>query len=77
MIYNYEYFSVQPLPLKKGRKTIEYEVVSNSSGARLAILKWYGPWRQYCFFPMEGTIWNRGCLNDINATITLIMSERK
>ena len=46
-------------------KTKIYEVISKASGNSLGAIKWYGPWRQYCFFPYELTIWNDACLKDI------------
>ena len=34
-------------------------------GTLLGSIKWYPQWRQYCFFPMNNTLHNAGCLNDI------------
>jgi len=36
---------------------------------RLGIIKWYSRWRQYAFFPDNGTIFNKECLNDIQSYI--------
>ena len=38
----------------------------------LGIVKWYGPWRQYCFFPGNNTIFNKGCMDDIKDFINKI-----
>ena len=43
----------------------------------LGSIEWYGPWRQYCFSPRSGTVFNKGCLEDINAYIKQLMDERK
>jgi hypothetical protein len=43
----------------------------------LAVIKWYGPWRQYCFYPMPETIWNKGCMEDVQTVIKALMDERK
>jgi len=59
------YFEVFELPLKPGRKTVEYAVLSINSGECLGSIKWYGAWRQFCFYPEPFTIWNHGCLDDI------------
>ena len=40
-------------------------------------IKWFGKWRQYCFYPNGNTIWNVNCLNDVNSVITKLMEERK
>ncbi len=36
-------------------------------GSSLGEVKWYGSWRQYCFFPESDTVWNATCLKDIQA----------
>lgn len=51
--------------ISEKQKTNIYEVVSKSSGIRLATILWYGSWRQYVLEPEEFTIWNDGCLTDI------------
>ncbi|MFA5151484.1 MAG: hypothetical protein WC554_02875 [Clostridia bacterium] len=47
------------------RKTKTFEVKSKSSRYILAVIRWYAPWRQYCFFPMFDTVFNNTCLLDI------------
>ena len=44
-------------------------VWSKKSGDRLGIIKWYSRWRQYAFFPENGTLFNTDCLNDIQSYI--------
>ena len=51
--------------IEKKPKTKVIGVWSKRSSDRLGIIKWYGPWRQYAFFPETGTIFNVECLNDI------------
>lgn len=43
-------------------KTKTWDVVSLSSGSRLGRVKWYGPWRQYVFYPDRDTLWNHACM---------------
>jgi hypothetical protein len=57
-------------------KTKVYSVDSRSQGARLGLLKWYGPWRQYTLMPEPDTVWNKTCLLDITAFIDGLMRER-
>jgi len=52
-------------PIEQKPKTKVIGVYSKRSGDRLAIIKWYGAWRQYAFFPENKTIFNVECLNDI------------
>ena len=66
-ITTYKYFEVHEEPLRKGRKTSNHYIINLSSGALLGEIKWYGAWRQYCFFPSPSadTVWSTGCLDDI------------
>lgn len=72
-----EFKLVQKLP-----KTAIYAVISKSSGKRLGTIRWYGPWRQYVFIPINvgpimETTWSRGCLQQIQDFIDELMEERK
>lgn len=58
------------------RKTKTIMVTSKNKLDVLGIIEWYGPWRQYCFWPVYGTVFNKGCLEDINKYITELMRER-
>ena len=72
----YEYFRVVRMPREPGRKTDVYEVVSREE-TFLGTLQWYGPWRQYCFFPEYDTVWSAGCLRDVQAFLDGLAEERK
>jgi hypothetical protein len=43
----------------------------------LGEIKWYRAWRQYTFYPVGNTVWNRQCLDDIITYINNLMDERK
>ena len=58
-------------------KTNVYAVVSRSSTDGLGFIKWYAPWRQYCFFPHSETVWAKNCLNEVNIFIEELMNERR
>lgn len=58
-------------------KTGIWLLYSNSQGEGLGFIKWYAPWRQYCFFPMKETIWSKGCLIEINDYIDQLMQAHK
>lgn len=55
---------------KKGRTSV-WAVVNIKSGTTLGLIKWYGPWRQYCFLPTSHLelVFSSGCLDDINKFI--------
>ncbi len=46
-------------------KTSVWECKNAKSGTVLGIVKWYGPWRQYCYFPTVQAVYSAGCLNDM------------
>ena len=50
-------------------KTEIWNVLSKSSGFNLGLIKWYSPWRQYCFFPSSNCVFNNKCLDDIQKMI--------
>ena len=60
--YKYIHFVV----IKELKKTKIYGCYNNNSSEKLGEVKWYGPWRQYCYFPTVQAIYSTGCLNDIN-----------
>ena len=58
-------------------KTETHAVESRGHGNVLGFVKWYGPWRQYCFYSEEGCVFNDGCLQDIAAYSSELMQERR
>lgn len=57
--------------------TSVWDCLNNTSVFTLGMIKWYPGWRQYCFMPIGKTVFNKGCLEDINDFITQLMDERK
>ena len=58
-------------------KTSVFAVMTKDQEVTLGIIKWYAPWRQYCFIPDDNTIYSKGCMTDINDFITRLMDMRK
>ena len=58
-------------------KTEIWNVLSKSSGFIIGQIKWYGPWRQYCFFPSPFSVFNPECLSHIINFIKELMAARK
>ncbi len=57
-------------------KTEIWNIISKSSEFILGRIKWYGPWRQYCFFPSPRTVFNPACMIDIQKMIKELMANR-
>jgi hypothetical protein len=70
---SYLTFGARPSPTGK---TKIVSVCSRSSGELLGEIRWFGRWRQYCFYPERGTIFNHGCMGDICAHIEGLRQAR-
>jgi len=58
-------------------KTMIVGLWSKKSSDRLGLIKWYPGWRQYAFFPENGTLFNTGCLSEIQDRIKRMMEGRR
>lgn len=58
-------------------KTEIWNIISKSSEFILGQIKWYGPWRQYCFFPSPNSVFNPACMADIDKVIKNLMATRR
>jgi hypothetical protein len=58
-------------------KTKVIDVINIHHNEFIGEIKWFSRWRQYCFFPVPETIWNKTCLEEVNSVITELMEERK
>lgn len=58
-------------------KTVVFEVQTKSDQTRLGLIKWFGRWRQYVFFPESKTVFSKGCMADINSFIEHLMENHK
>ena len=60
-----KYLFAVRLPDQEGRKTHRWSIYSKSTREKLAEIKWFGRWRQYCLYSGQDTIFNEGCLEDL------------
>lgn len=71
--YKYIYFvKVEDKP-----KTSVWHCRNQKSKRIVGVVKWYGPWRQYCFFPEGDVVFNVDCLANINHFIGQLTDEIK
>ena len=63
--------------LEKKPKTQVIKVMSKIHGNSLGVIKWFGRWRQYSFFPEPETVFNVECLNDIKSYILRLKSYKR
>jgi len=45
-------------------------------GDLLGQISWFARWRCYSFYPAPGTIWNTGCLTEVQEKIYSLTRER-
>jgi len=57
-------------------KTEIWNIISKSSDFILGQIKWYGAWRQYCFWPSPLCVFNVG-MDDIKGMINELMEQRR
>ncbi len=73
--YKYIYFT-EVLP-ERLHKTFTWICRNKKSDEELGTVRWYAPWRQYCFFNRVQAVYSAGCLDDISNFIKKSMEERK
>lgn len=63
--------------VEKKPKTDVYHVVNTNENIVIGMIRWYGAWRKYCFFPEDDIVLSGGCLHDIEEFINELMEKRK
>ena len=59
------------------RKTPIYTIFEYSRSNILGEIRWYAPWRKFCFYPDKETIWDTNCLDEIIQCLDKYNSEYK
>lgn len=77
LLLEYQYFTVREQPRLPCRMTSTYYVVNRRSGTTIGLIRWYGPWRAFCFFPEANTVWSCGCLADLHEALETIAQKHK
>lgn len=58
-------------------KTDVWQVRAKDGDVLLGIVKWYGPFRAYSFFPEANTVYEKTCVANIAFFLVKLMEERK
>lgn len=48
-----------------GKKTSVFDIIAKEGNTPLGEVRWYAPWRKYCFFPLHRTLYEHQCLRDL------------
>ena len=73
-IFKTKHLTFQRLPLRTARITSIWSVWNHSYGEEIGQIRWYSPWRQYCFFG-DSLVLSGGCLRDISDMIAKLSAE--
>ena len=74
---NTQYKYIHFIVTKHLLKTDIWSCRNNKTGIELGLVKWYSPWRQYCFITTaERAVYSGGCLDDIKAFVDALNAER-
>lgn len=63
--------------LEQKPKTQVFQVVNIHNGSILGIIKWYGQWRQYVFYPNADCLFSEGCMTDIINFMRNLMKKHR
>ena len=74
MNITYKYLSFKELELKT--KTKQFIVQNKLSDFILGHVKWYAPWRKYCFLTYGSIVFDAGCLANIQDFLNKLMAAR-
>ena len=73
----YKYIQFVKRATTDKRITSVWRCKNRKSGQELGIVRWYAPWRKYCYFPTSQAVYSPGCLEDIADFISKEMEKRK
>jgi len=62
--------------IAKKTKTLVWSCRNNKNDEQLGEVRWYTPWRKYCYFPTVVAAYSAGCLSDIHSFIEALQKER-
>lgn len=65
------------VPAIPNKKTKVWDVWPKDAHERIGIIKWFGRWRKYCFFPELNTVYEEDCLRDIAEFIERVTKEHR
>lgn len=72
-IYSGDYFFITKIVEIK-RKTPIYYIFEYNTNC-IGEIKWYGPWRKFCFYPETATVWDSKCLTEVLQQLDMINKD--
>ena len=54
---------------EENKKTPNLIIIKNKM--KIGVIKWYTPWRKFCFFPENNTVWDSQCISQVLSLVDL------
>lgn len=70
-----DYKYIKFILVKEKPKTKVFNCVSKE--IRIGEVRWYPRWRKYCYFPVDNSLYDSGCLADIQDFLDTLNREHK
>jgi hypothetical protein len=58
-------------------KTYRWAVINIRTGETVGVVRWWGAWWKYCYFPIDGTLYDADCLRMISDFVDTQMRHRR
>ncbi len=72
-----EYVLFEYVGTSDSGKTVIYNVLEKRYSSILGQIRWFAPWRQYCFYPKTSSVYDHSCLTAIGKVLAALMDDRK
>ena len=72
-----DYKYIRFIETEKKPKTSVWECRNKESDFLLGVVKYYGPFRKYSWFPESNTVFEFTCMSNINQFLSEVEEERK
>lgn len=71
-----KYLRFTKLERPPDKKTDIVTISSISGDYLLGRIAWFPRWRQYCFYPYNDTVWNKGCMENVYEVIEQLRQDK-
>lgn len=70
------FLDIREVPQVNGGVTALFEVRTRAGG-QLGVIRWFGPWRRYVYYPYDATLYDPSCLRAIGSFMDAVTLEHK
>lgn len=77
IVYKGSYFIIIESKQENKKTNIYYIYTDEDKEILLGRVKWYSPWRKYCFYPEDNIVWDNKCLTELVEYLNKLNYEYK